>query len=458
MAANDDAAWEQLRTLVRSDDARAVEELLTELSAPDSLRAMFRLSPDDQEALVRLISPDHAADLLDDLPEEHAADLLERLDAEDAADIVSQLNSDAGADLLGELEDEDATAILNQMEPERADEVRQLIVYDSDIAGGLMTTERFAFPATMRAGELRRRLDDLRRADEATHAGNRPPQNIFVVDADDQFVGMLDVTDLLFAEDDMPLGALARGVHPVDVMANLTALENYFGEYEAFSAPVVDASGKLVGRLRRRAVFEALSDRAHGEGLRVQGIVGGEELRSMPVSVRWKRRLSWLSVNIVLNMAAASIIAMYEETLSALIALAVFLPIVSDMSGCQGNQAVAVSMRELTLGIVQPRDALRVWWQEVRVGVLNGITLGAVLAIVAWLWKGNAWLGAVIGGALAVNTVIAVSLGGTIPLLLKRLRADPAVASGPLLTTLTDMCGFFLVLGLATLALPILTA
>ena len=124
------------------------------------------------------------------------------------------------------------------------------------------------------------------------------------------------------------------------------------------------------------------------------------------------------------------------------------------MSGCSGNQAIAVTMRELTLGIIKPRDALRVWWQEVSVGLMNGIALGLLLGLTAYLWQGNALLGAVVGVALALNTIVAVSIGGTVPLLLKGIRADPALASGPVLTTITDMCGFFLVLGLATLALP----
>jgi magnesium transporter len=124
------------------------------------------------------------------------------------------------------------------------------------------------------------------------------------------------------------------------------------------------------------------------------------------------------------------------------------------MSGCSGNQAVAVSMRELTLGAASPRDIARVWSKELSVGLINGLALGTLLGLAAWAWKGNPALGVVVGLALGINTVIAVSIGGTVPLLLKRLGVDPAVGSGPLLTTITDMCGFFLVLGMATMALP----
>jgi len=155
----------------------------------------------------------------------------------------------------------------------------------------------------------------------------------------------------------------------------------------------------------------------------------------------------------MLNVVAASIIVLYEDTLASVIALAAFLPIISDMSGCSGNQAVAVSMRELSLGLAQPRDALRVWGKELSVGLINGAALGLLLGVVAWIWKGNVFLGLVVGGALAVNTVVAVSIGGTVPLVLRRFGFDPALASGPILTTVTDMCGFFFALGFATLML-----
>jgi len=136
----------------------------------------------------------------------------------------------------------------------------------------------------------------------------------------------------------------------------------------------------------------------------------------------------------------------------------VFLPIISDMSGCSGNQAVAVSMRELSLGIIKPADYYYVWRKEAIIGLINGVALGLLIASVAWVWQGNGWLGLVVGFALAVNTLVAVSIGGTVPVVLKSLKIDPAIASGPILTTITDMCGFFLLLATASLMLPLLGA
>jgi len=442
--------WQTLHELAESDDSRAITELLEQLEPSETLRAFLRLSTEDQKHVVELIGPELAAHLLDDLPETHAADLLENLDVSVAANIIVALPSDHSADLIAEMEAPEAAAVLNEMSQESADEVRDLIAHSSGVAGSLMATEQYAYPDTAMRAEFLAELSTRRDSVE------RLPRRLILLDDKKRPTGAVDLVDLLLARPEATLSSLARPVATVPVSATLDELEEFFDRHESQGVPVVDHNGRLIGRLRRQAVFEEVARQAQSDQLKVQGIVG-EELRMMPVALRARRRLSWLSINILLNIIAASVIAIYQDTISAVIALAVFLPIVSDMSGCSGNQAVAVSLRELTLGIVEPEDVWRVWMQEVAVGILNGIALGALIAAAAFLWNGNSWLGAVIGGALALNTVIAVSIGGTVPLVLKRFGVDPAVASGPVLTTITDMCGFFLVLGLATLALPLLT-
>ena len=239
----------------------------------------------------------------------------------------------------------------------------------------------------------------------------------------------------------------------VNVDTPLDRLDDLFDTYDFYGFPVVDNYNKLIGVVRRKNILEAVNERSVMDHLQTQGIVGGEELRTMPVMLRSKRRLSWLSVNNLLNLMAASVIAFYQDTLSSVIALAVFLPIISDMSGCTGNQAVAVSMREISLGTVRLGEVFRVWMQEISVGIINGVVLGILIGAAAFIWKGNIYLGLVVGGALAINTLIAVSIGGTIPLILKRMGVDPALASGPILTTITDMMGFFLALTFATITL-----
>ena len=448
---NGPSPWEDLRVHLDGNDKQSAESLLASLPPDQTIRVLFRLNADDQQRLLALVSPDYAADLLDDIPEAHAADLIENLDVEKAAHIVDELPSDEGADLLGSMTKDDADAILDEMDPVVAGQVRDLISYSPDVAGGLMEPESCAYDERVRVKDFLADID--RRRSEIEQL----PSRLILLDRGGRPVGGVEMRDVMLAQSHALLRPMASEILTVPALATLDELEEYFEEHETLGVPVIDDSGRLVGRVRRRAVQEAIAERAQSDQLKVQGIVSGEELRAMPVFARSGRRLSWLSVNIVLNIIAASVIALFQDTVSAVIALAVFLPIVSDMSGCSGNQAVAVSMRELTLGIIEPRDVLRVWWQEVSVGLLNGCALGVLLAIAAFLWQGSPLLGAVVGAALCLNTIIAVSIGGTVPLFLKRLKADPAIASGPVLTTVTDMCGFFLVLGLATLALPWLT-
>jgi magnesium transporter len=237
----------------------------------------------------------------------------------------------------------------------------------------------------------------------------------------------------------------------------LDELREFFEAHPIAAVPVVDQRGRLLGVTRRTAVLDAIAKRSEREMLRMRGIVGGDEVRTLPTVTRSRRRLSWLSINIVLNIIAASVIAFFIETLDEVIALAVFLPIISDMSGASGNQAVAVSMRELSIGLVKPYEVARVWLKEISVGLINGLALGVLIGLVATIWDGNTWLGLVVGVTLALNTLIAVSVGGTVPLMLKRFGVDPAVASGPILTTVTDICGFFLALSFASLLLAQLT-
>ena len=435
-----------LRRLVAADPG-AIDAYLATLSGADVVRAMFRLREDERRAVLTALAAETAAEFIEDVPEEVAADIIETLPTPDAASIVAALPRHERADVLAEVEDAEMHRILGAMAPDSAAEARDLMSHDPESAGGLMVREYLEFPPSSTAGEA------LAAPTSNAQALSRYLLQYCYVVASGFLVGVVRTRDLGTVPPATRLDTLMRRPTAVNAAADLATVDACLEEAEVLSLPVTDDAGRMLGVVERAHVDDALVQREADDHLKSQGIVGGEELRSMPLGARSGRRLSWLSVNIVLNMISVSVIAAFEDTLAAVIALAVFLPIVSDMSGCSGNQAVAVSMRELTLGVVSTRDALRVWWQEAKVGALNGIALGTLIGLAAWAWKGNVVLGAVVAVALALNTVVAVSIGGTVPLVLKRLGADPAVASGPVLTTVTDMCGFFLVLGIATLAL-----
>ena len=444
--------WEVLRELLSQDQAgEKLEAFLDSLDANETVRSVFRLSHDEQRKLLLTISPQSAAELIEEVPDSHAADLLDELEPDKAASIVTELDSDDQADLLAEFDSEDMERILFHMDSEDAADARQLVAYPAESAGGLMMTEFISYPENITVKKV---IEDLAARPEDYALYN--VQYLYVVGRLGKLRGVLRLRDLVFGDPDRRVSKVMMEPQSVQASTSMEELVGFFDEHEMSAVPVVDPKDRMVGVVRRRAAYDALAEKADEDNLKVMGIVGGEELRSMPMLTRSGRRLSWLSVNVVLNIMAASVIAYFQDTLSAVIALAVFLPIVSDMSGCSGNQAVAVSMRELTLGVVRPADAMRVLWREIPVGMLNGMALGGLVAVAGWVWKGNPWLGVVVGVALALNTIVAVSIGGTVPLILKSLNVDPALASGPVLTTITDMCGFFLVLGIASLMLPLL--
>jgi magnesium transporter len=445
-------SWEILRDYLARNDDQGLNDYLASLTGEQSLRAVTRLEPEEQRQIMARLSPESAADFIEYIPNEPAAELLGELNPEVAASIVSALDSDDAADVLAELEEEDLEEILRYMDERDAGAARQLLAYDEDVAGGLMMTEYFSYPKAFRAGAV---LQDLARREEEYEFHN--VHYIYVTDRGRKLLGVALIRDIVFSPPETRLNQIVRPAITVRDDTPLDELENLFDENTFTAVPVVDDENRMLGVVRRRAVYDAVADRLEAEHLKSQGIVGGEELRSMPTSIRSRRRLSWLSINIVLNIIAASVIAQYQDVLSAVIVLAVFLPIISDMSGCSGNQAVAVSMRELSLGVIKPSDFYYVWRKEAIVGLINGAVLGALIASVAWLWQGNPWLGLVVGVALSVNTLIAVSIGGTVPVLLKAVKVDPAVASGPILTTITDMCGFFLLLATASMMLPLLS-
>ncbi len=444
---------QQLREAIATSDGEAVDTCLNEIGSAETAHTVVNLSAAEQTRLLSLLPEDEAADLVEALPEAHAAQLLEHMSPIEAAGIVSELESDEQADVMARLSDADADAILSEMEPTEADGTRRLMQYAPESAGGLMVTEYLAYTDNLLCEDV---VNDMRRNAERYRYFD--VQYAYVVSSSGELRGVLRLRDLLLAPHTTRIDEVMLA-QPMSVTVNTTLeeLERFFDHHQWLGVPVLEKDGQLVGIVLRVNVEEAAEERSSRHFLKFMGIMGGEELRTMPLRLRSFRRLSWLSINIVLNILAASVIAMHQDTLSSVIALAVFLPIISDMSGCSGNQAVAVSMRELSLGLIRPREFWRVFWKEAGVGTINGVVLGLLLGAVAFLWKGNLVLGAVVATALALNTLLAAVIGGTVPMLLRGLGQDPALASGPILTTITDMCGFLLVLSMASYCLPWLT-
>lgn len=442
--------WRALQRLIETDDASKIVEYLQDLPAGEISRVLSRLDAADQTRLLTIISPAATAHLLEGLPEPQAVALLNSAKPDLVVAVLHQLPSDERADLLAQLNEEHRRQVFLAMDPSFAAVSKQLSLYPASTAGGIMVTEFLAYRDSSNVADV---LADLR-----THVDQYSRYDVqyaYVTGKNGLLIGVLRLRDLLLSASDQKLSSIMHVVtEKVAVSASLRDLRALFNRHTFSGVPVVDDLGRLIGVVRRADIEEAEGQQAAQTFLRFSGVVGGEEFRTMPSRTRILRRLPWLMITGLLNVAAAAVIGLFEDTLSAAIALAAFLPVISGLSGNAGNQAIAVTLRELALGLIKPNEA---WWvlrREVYTGVFNALVLGLALSVAAIAWRGNVYLGLVVGVALALSTLIAVCVGGSLPLLLKRRGVDPAVASSPILTTLTDVCGFVITLGFATFLLP----
>lgn len=445
--------WSDIRALIESGDREALMAWLDAQPAGQMGLLFSRLNSDEVQEIIRLVGPEEAAEILVQISEAQAVDIVEDLPSESAAAIVDEMDSDEQADILGGMDEEDAEAILSLMDPEEASDARKLIGYEWNTAGGIMITEYLAFKEGSTTLDL---LEDLR-ANRNVYA-DYDVQYLYITNQKGQLKGVLKMRDMLLAKGNVRVGRLMNN-KPIKVRADATLIElrEIFESNNILGIPVVDNSDKLVGVVRRAAVEEAFVEEATEDFLMMSGLSGEEELRSMPFIERTQRRLSWLVVGLLLTVLASSVIAAFEHIVKEVIFLAAILPVVANLSGACGNQAVAVSIRELSLGLVKPWEVMRVILQELGVGLVIGSCLGIILGTVVGLWQQNWILGFVVGGAMAMNSALSVVFGGSIPLILKWIKKDPALASGPLVMTLADACGFFITLGLVSVTLSYLS-
>jgi len=462
-AADSIDARTELHALIQAGDGEAIASFLRLLPPEDTVYTLSHLSDEDRKLVFeRLadIAPELGADLLEHFVDEYAAGVIEQLEPEHAAALVDEMDSDEQADVLAELHEDDAEAILKEMDPEEAQDTRERLEYDDDEAGGLMITEYLVYNENMTVAQV---TSDLHEHSEQYN--EYEVRYIYVVDEQERLTGVVPMRSLLLAPATRKLAAQQVRkpvtVHDID---SLDDLHDLFDRVDFSAVPVIEHDGKLVGVVQRAAVQEAIGERETDQFLKFGGIIGGEELRSMPVLSRAARRMAFLLPSVILSSISVTVILLFEPIIAKITLLAVFLPLVANLSGAAGNQAVAVSIRELALGLAMPRDWKRVGRKEITVGLVNGLIIGLLLGVVA---IGFAWfshkagdktgnpgllsLGLVVMLAYTFNSVLSVFLGGTIPLLLKAVGVDPAMASSPLLTTLSDMGSFLLTLTLAYL-------
>ena len=368
--------------------------------------------------------------------------LIERLPEGVASRLLGEMDSPLAAELLGAFEPKERTRWLSRMEPNAAKLVEGLMAYPPDTAGRLMDPRISSFRGDMTAGEAIDRMKGFKK--------NRDLRELFLVDDDGLLIGRVEIQDLVTSPPEQPLKGIARPVAAAILdTATREEVVQKIEQQKVPALPVVGVTGRLVGVIHQAGLLAAVQEEA---SLDIQTMVGASK-DERALSSSWfavVKRLPWLQINLATAFLAASVVGLFQDTIAKYTALAVLLPVVAGQSGNAGAQALAVTMRGLALREISTRHLPRVVLKEISAGLLNGIAVAIVCAIGVWFWSGSVGLMAVISIAMVVSMVAAGFSGAAIPIVLNRLGFDPAQSSSIVLTTVTDVVGFFSFLGVAT--------
>lgn len=430
------------------EDRKIILRELLEKNPADIAEILSDMSEERATELIhRLFLRHSAAQPLGEMDPNESAELVVRLDREEASMILSRMDPDDAVDMLLELPDAIQQELLSRLSRKDAEVLRDLLSYPPDSAGGLMSPEIVPLSLSMTVQEA---IDQLRRRVEEAET----VYYAYAVDDDGRLLGVLSLRDMALAPSGSTLTDLVvRDAVRVPLDMDVEDVARLFDKYDFFALPVVDDDGRLRGVITVDDVIDVIREEATEDFLKFGGISGGEEYPHTPPRSSIRRRLPWMAANIVLNLVAVSAIAIFEGTIAQVVALAVIMPIISDMGGNVGLQALSVSIRGLAVGKVNINELWQVMRKELAVGLVNGLILGLQLGVIAYLWRGSFYLGLIAAVAMAINTITAGVLGATLPIALKWLKLDPAMMTGAILTTITDFSGFFVFLGLGTLFL-----
>jgi magnesium transporter len=442
MEQRDRALSEVVTELARAEATGELHDLLQSQRPEDITDLIEHLDPDTRDVVFAALDRPMAADVLPELEEQVRHDVVEGLDLEAVSRLVEEMDAAEVADVVGDLSAEDATAVLEHMPAADALEVRTLLAYPEDSVGSVMST---LFVAVRADGTVTDAIDTIRQHSE--EAGDF--YYVYVVDRRRRLAGVLSLKDLLLSTGSRPVGEIVRrDVISIAADADRERAATLAARYDLHALPVVDGDGRLVGQLTVDEVMEILEEETSEDMYRMVGLSEDESVYSrFGFSVR--KRLPWLYVN--LGTAILAAISFFEGTIAKMAVLAALQTVVAGQGGNAGTQTLTIMVRGLALGELDPRNTWPALLKEFGLGAANGAAVGAGIGLLVWAWHGSPWLGLVIALAMLLNMIAAGVAGALVPVVLRWLRIDPALASAVIVTTVTDCCGFFFFLGLATL-------
>ena len=432
----------QLNTALESGIFTQVKQMLAALPAVDIAHLLESSPPHSRAILWQLIEADSEADILQHLAEDVRAGFLSKMNTDHLLQVATDLDTDDLADLLQELPDKVTKKILHELGTQDRERVEAVLSFPENTAGGIMNTD----VVTVRSNiTLEVVLRYLRRHDSL------PPQtdNILVTDRDNRFLGLLPVATLLTDDPEIRVhDAMLSDFNPIHVLTPSTDVAHLFERFDWVSAPVVDDNNQLLGRITVDDVLDVIRVEADHTLLSQVGL-DDEEDTFAPLITSSRRRATWLGINLITAFIASAVIGLFQDTIHQVVALAVLMPIVASMGGIAGTQTLTLVIRGLALGHIGSANARWVLARELGVGLINGILWSTIVGVTAAMWFDEKLIGYLIAFAILGNLIVAVISGTLIPVILKNLNIDPAIAGGVILTTITDVFGFCSFLGLA---------
>jgi magnesium transporter len=449
-----DLILDQVRALLargRVEEAAALIAALRPADAADVVSALHpadgadvleELDPDDRAEVVEELEPEIGADVLIELDDDERADVARRLDVESLSELLDEMAPDDAADVLGDIDSRRAAAALAEMD--HPEDVRELLGHDEESAGGLMIPHVIALRERATVAQaiafLRRHKPD----DETSYY-------IFVTDSADRLIGVVSLRQLIIAEPETTLGTImSPDVIVAAVDTDQEECARLLSRYDLLALPIVDDDRRLVGVITADDLFDVAQEEATEDMYHLANLDADEDV-SDSVWRSSRRRLTWLFINLPTALLAGWVVSRFEGTIRLVPAMAAFLPIIGGQGGNAGIQTLTLIVRSLALGEITLRDSWRTLAREGAIGVVNGVIFGACIGLLATLWEGSPLIGVIAGAAMLLNLVAAAVAGTLVPLGLRLFRVDPALASGVIVTTVTDVTGFFCLLGLTAL-------
>jgi magnesium transporter len=441
MSAQASLAVTRVTDALRSGTASDVAAVLADISPGDIAHLISSSPPSTRDELWTLLDHEQEADVLNELPDDIRNTFLAELQPEAVAEIISQLDDDDVADILHELPQADTDKILGSLTDDDRDRFETALSYPDDVAGGLMSTDTLTIRADLSMDVVLRYLRRHTRLPENT-------DSLIVVNRDHKYVGLLPVRTLLVSDPHVSVREMMKTERePLDAMTSADEVARRFERNDWISAPVVDPQGKLLGRITIDDVVDVIREQADHSLAVMAGLGDGDVFTTVLATA--PQRAIWLAINLATAILAASVIAFYQDTIEKVVALAVLMPIVASMGGIAGTQSLTVLIRAMAMGQINDRTEIWLVRREIFVSIINGLIWAFVIAIIAAYWFDDTTLGLIIAFAIIINLITAGIAGASLPLILDRLRIDPALAGGVVLTTITDVVGFFAFLGVA---------